>query len=248
MAVRYEKAPITEALIDIRVELSPSVTVEDLRTLHGHVSHDYPKKEDRYLVQGQFSIGTESGATTKQQHIGFAFRSEDGKKILQSRLDGFTFSRLAPYGTWSELRDESQRLWALYCDVVKPLKVVRVAVRYINQINIPSERADYKDYFRTTPEVSPDLQQDISSFFMQLHFPQIDFGGMLILTQSTTSPTVPGTIPVILDLDAFRLDPNGIAWEEIWNLLEVLRYRKNQFFEGSITERTRTLFGHREEY
>ena len=35
---------------------------------------------------------------------------------------------------------------------------------------------------------------------------------------------------------------------EAWRLLEVLRDRKNLFFEGCITDRTREIFGQRKQY
>ncbi len=36
--------------------------------------------------------------------------------------------------------------------------------------------------------------------------------------------------------------------DEVWALLEALRNRKNEFFEGCITDKTRELFGLRKEY
>lgn len=251
MAIRYENAPITEALIDIRVELPASATsLEMLESVHDRVKHRYPGKKKRIYLQGQFSAGDEVGASASQTLMGFSFSSEDGKQILQARRDGFTFSRLRPYGSWPELRDEARRLWDIYGEMVKPEKITRVAVRYINQIDIPFsaiDYIDYKDYFRTTPEVSPELPQALTGFFMQLQFPQTDFGGLLILTQTAVPPLNPATGSVILDLDVFK-ETEMVSDKDVWGLLETLRNRKNEFFEGCITERTRALFGRREEY
>lgn len=248
MAIHYENAPITEALIDIRVELPHSVTgIQVLESVHDRVKNRYPGKKRRIHVQGQFSAGAEVGASATQMLMGFAFSSEDGKRVFQARRDGFTFSRLRPYGSWPELRDEGRRLWEIYREVVAPVRITRVAVRYINQIDIPLSQIDYKDYFRTIPEVSPELPQGLSGFFMQLQFPQTDFGGLLILTQTAVPPPNPATNSVVLDLDAFK-ESEMASDEEVWGLLEILRNRKNEFFEGCITDRTRALFGRREEY
>jgi len=83
---------------------------------------------------------------------------------------------------------------------------------------------------------------------MQLHFPQPDFRGFLVLTQTAISPPHPDMNSVILDLDAFRVDPESTSDDQIWTLLEELRKTKNIFFEGSITDKTRDLFGARKEY
>jgi uncharacterized protein (TIGR04255 family) len=246
VAIHYENAPITEALIDIRVELPASVVgLQALESIHNRVKEWYPTRNKRLYLQGQFSAGDAIGASATQTEMGFAFSSGDGKQIFQARRDGFTFSRLRPYGSWPELRDEARRLWHVYREAVNPEKITRVAVRYINQIDIPIAATDYKDYFRTIPEVSPDLPQGLSGFFMQLQFPQTDLWGMLVLTQATLP--YPATNSVILDLDVFKVTET-VSDEDVWAMLETLRDRKNEFFEGCITERTRALFGRREEY
>jgi uncharacterized protein (TIGR04255 family) len=248
MSIHYENAPISEALVDIRVELPSSVTLETLELIHHHVKNKYPRMEKRIYVQGQFFAGNEVGAAAKQTIMGYAFTSNDGKQVFQARLDGFTFSRLRPYGTWLELRDESRRLWDIYRDVVTPSKTMRIAVRYVNQIDIPLPHIDYKDYFRTTPEVSPDLPQELSGFFMQLQFPQPAFDGTLILTQLAIPPPTPNTSSVVLDLDVFKQTLEPLSEGELWTLLGTLRDRKNDFFEGCITDKTRELFGEKEVY
>ena len=248
MAIHYENAPITEALIDIRVELPASEAgLQVLESVHDGVKNTYPGKKKRLYLQEQLSAGDEFGASATQTVMGYSFSSEDGKQIFQARRDGFTLSRLRPYGSWPQLRDEAHRLWDAYRGAVNPERITRVAVRYINQIDIPLSAIDYKDYFRTTPEVSPELPQVLSGFFMQLQFPQTDFGGLLILTQTAVPPPNPATNSVILDLDVFK-QTEMVSDEDVWRLIETMRNRKNEFFEGCITEKTRVLFGRREEY
>lgn len=247
MTIHYENAPITEALIDIRVNLPVSATgLRLLESVHGRVRGTYPGKKRTLHVLGRFSGGDAVGASATQTQTGFAFSSEDGRQVFQARHDGFTFSRLRPYVSWRELRDEARRLWEIYREVVTPETIDRVAVRYINQIDIPLPAIEHKDYFRTTPEVSPVLPQGLSGFFMQLQFPQPDFGGLLILTQAAVPAPNPNTNSVILDIDVSK-EAALADDEEVWGLLEVLRDKKNEFFEGCITDRTRALFGNRQE-
>jgi len=248
VAVQYERAPITEALIDIRVESASGPALSALESLHEEIRSQYPVKSKRVYVQGQLSAGEEVGGAATQKLMGFSFSSSDGSQIFQARMDGFTFSRLRPYGNWNELRDEARRLWRVYRTCAKAARISRVAVRYINQIDIPVPQIDYKEYFRTSPEVSPDLPQGLSGFFMQLQFPQEDIGGILVLTQTAVPPPVPSMTSVILDLDVLKENVKFRSDEEVWILLETLRDRKNKFFEGCITDKTRRLFGARKEY
>lgn len=244
METQYENAPIIEALIDIRIEpLAPS-NLRALEDFHESIKDRFPVKQDLLLFRATLSGGGEVGATARQTHAGFRYVSKDEKRICQARLDGFAFSKLRPYSNWRDLREEARELWDIYRTGAGEHKITRIAVRYINRIDIPAPAIEYKDYFRTTPEISPSLPQALTNFYMQLVTPQKDLGGTLVLTQASVDPPEPGMVSVILDLDVFKaVDESAPAG--IWETLETLRLRKNQYFEGSITDRTRALFGER---
>jgi len=241
---QYANAPITEGLIDIRVELPPHVNLESLDAIYEQVQGKYPTREERLLFQGQLSAGAQVGASAKQTKIGYLFRSANGKHVLQARLDGFTFSRLKPYENWAALRDEAKALWATYREILRPIRVTRVAVRYINQIDVPLARFELKDYFRTFPEVSPDLPQDLGAFLMQLQIPLADLGAVLLLAQTPVVPSPSADVTsVILDIAVLREHSGFGSDDEIWEVLESFRQRKNGVFEGCITDKARQLFG-----
>jgi uncharacterized protein (TIGR04255 family) len=92
MATHYENAPILEALIDIRVELSGGVRMEVLATFQDLVRPRYPRRDERFYVQGQFSVGPELGAVARQTLMGYAFSSEDrcGAEVSGYRLGQMT--------------------------------------------------------------------------------------------------------------------------------------------------------------
>ena len=46
-----------------------------------------------------------------------------------------------------------------------------------------------------------------------------------------------------MDIDVFKPDANLTSDSEAWELLKKLRLRKNEFFEGCITDKARSLFG-----
>jgi hypothetical protein len=69
--------------------------------------------------------------------IGWRFVSPDKLHVFQARLNGFTFSRLPPYVDWESFRTEARRLWDLYRAVANPIAPTRIAVRYINRLDLP---------------------------------------------------------------------------------------------------------------
>jgi uncharacterized protein (TIGR04255 family) len=239
----YANAPITEGLIDLGLELPSDVEVGSLDAVFQHVKGEYPTREERTLFEGRLLAGAQLEASAKQTKVGYLFRSTDGKRVLQVRLDGFTFSRLKPYENWAALRDEARGLWGTYRELVRPIKVTRVAVRYINQIDVPMATIELKDYFRTFPEVSSDLSQDLGAFLMQLQIPQADLDAVLVLTQTGATPPRLGVASVILDIGLFREHCEFRSDDEVWEVLESFRDRKNEVFEGCITDKARHLFG-----
>jgi uncharacterized protein (TIGR04255 family) len=237
----YSRAPITEALIDIRAELPDGVTLATLIDVHSSIKADYPMLENFLIVQGQMVAGASVGATASQTQVGYIFSSSDQKQIFQARLDGFTFSRLAPYDRWETFRNQAQRLWSIYQLVTKPKRISRLALRYINRLDLPLPFGDFKDYLRTVPEVSPDLPQGLSGYFMQLQIPQEDMSAMLILNQALIPPPTPEVVSVLLDIDLFREIDLPDDYSALWDVLEQLHTRTDQVFEACITDRTREL-------
>ncbi len=245
----YRNAPITEALIDLRIAHGQDFSLDDLEALGEVIADRYPVQESMYLLSGQISIqqpGDPMQAKTAQQHDGFRFTSKNKQQILQARIDRFTFSTLAPYDRWESFRDEARRLWELYRSAAKVESVTRVAVRYINRIDIPTGGVvQLQDYLRTYPEVSADMpHRTIANFFMQTQFWQEDLDCVVIINEApASSPNEATTTSIRLDLDLFR-EQFGEPWradETVWEFLEQLHDRKNEIFEASITDATRRL-------
>ncbi len=239
--VHYSRAPITEAIIDLRVTLPEGFSVDNLADIHDHIIDRFPTKEPVHAGSVMFQAGPSIKIDASREHHGFLFRSEDGLRIFQATLNGFTFNRLAPYNTWEEFSSEARNLWEIYKKICKPSSVTRAAIRFINRLDLPGPQLDFKDYLQTVPEVAPDLPQGLSTYFMQLQIPLEDLNSMLIINEAFTPPTSPELVSVILDFDLFREHIWQSDDEGIWRFLEELRHRKNVAFEASITDRTRRL-------
>ena len=244
----YDRPPITEAIIDFRVAPCPNLSLETLKQLCDEQIESFPDIKPMIEATGTMHVGPEIGATAsaQQKQIGYRAISSDGKYVCQRQLGGFTFSRLAPYEGWVPFRKRAMEFWCTYQAAAKPQEVTRVAVRYINRIDIPITAShptvELKDYFRTGPEVSSDLPQTLAGFFMQLQLPQDDISAQVIINQAIVPPSSPGVISVILDLDLFRDHAVPDNKKAMLSYLEKIRNRKNDLFESCVTDLTRGLF------
>lgn len=248
----YSRAPIIEATIDLRTEQGSDLTVDDLAALGEKLAQEYPEQGSEHLYSGRIQAD-ETGypqLDSSHQHVGYTYVSKGSQRILSAKLDGFSFSIHAPYDRWETFRDEARRLWDLYKSVSVPESVTRIALRYINRIDVPNaDNVNLGDYLRVYPAVSQDWpgQGNMQSFFMQIQLWQDDLGCWTVINETPETPPDEETGSIRLDFDIFREEFES-PWDTdddsgIWQFLEQLHERKNAFFEASITDQTRRLIG-----
>ncbi len=244
----YSNAPITEAIIDIQVKPTEATSMEALLELQASESARYPERNPLVMASVMLENPNEPGDLITQaskEQRGWAFFSPDKLQIWQARRDGFTFARLAPYQSWEPFRTEARRLWTATHPIFGTAELTRVAVRYINRLELPLPMSDFKDYLRTVPEVSSDLPQGLTNFFLQAQIPLDEAGVMATINQTILPPLSPEaaltTVAVLLDIDVFMAAGPSESDDHLWETFELLRERKDKVFEACITDRTREL-------
>jgi uncharacterized protein (TIGR04255 family) len=240
----FPNAPITEALLDIRVQLPKETTLKKLESFQEDIKNRFSEKKTRIHVKAQIpTSGTPpSSVPTTGGPDGYMFRSPNEQKIVQARLNGFTFNKLKPYEKWVVFRDEAQELWNRYYEIANPVRVTRIALRYINRIEIPWPFRDFKEYILTTPEIAPELPQALEHFLMRLVIPYPESQVKAVITQTMQNLTKENRLPLILDIDVWQ-EVNYEGQEgEMWVQFEKLRDIKNDIFLKSTTDKAKELF------
>lgn len=242
----YKNAPIIEAIIDFRVSIPSELTLNDLKKVCDNISDIYKPAEPLNTTTLEFAIDTSNQTnntnSVESQQIGFILKSYDDKHILQIRRDGFTASRIAPYKSWDNLIEATKQPLNKFLSLKHIPTISRIAVRYINRIDIPSFNNNIDEYLRTAPKISEDLIEKPSSFFMQIVVPIKSINGNAVINQTIVNPVIMDTTAFMLDIDVFMDTALSANDPKIWNILEQLRIEKNRIFESSITEKTRELF------
>lgn len=232
-------APITEALIDIRVQHSPDMNIERIRPFHEKFKEDFPETKTRFRFEGKFDLGEEESTVTTEvnQPNGFFYTSADEKRVLQARLDGFTFSRLKPYETWEALSGEALSYWNMYSEFTQPLSISRVAVRYINRLELPFPFKDFSEYLNAAPTIPKYLPQELLGFLTRIVVPFPENGCMAIITLSLDSIPDGNNLPILFDIDVFKEDNFDRDGKKAWETIHELRRVKNRIFFESITDK-----------
>jgi uncharacterized protein (TIGR04255 family) len=168
--------------------------------------------------------------------------SSDDKYVALARLNGMAVSRLAPYEDFETLALEMRRLWNIYINRWAPQKIKRVACRFINNLRFPmAQGQSFGEFVTTFVEVPPELPQGLNNLVQQFTLQDPDTNGAVRVSlawdgtlQKKDSTVI---VPMIFDIDAFKLVDIDIHDEASWELLEKLRELKNRCFFGTLTER-----------
>jgi uncharacterized protein (TIGR04255 family) len=240
----FTNAPIIEALLDIRVDLPPEVDIKSLESFYEVVKDRYPEKKAKGTLSVLIQIapdGTPQSSPASGGHQGYFFRSPSENKIIQAKLDGFTFHKLKPYEEWTIFRDEAKQMWDKYRETFKPSRIRRISLRYINRIEVPLPFNDFNEYILTNPVIAPNLPQSLERFYMQVVIHQPNSNAIAIITQTMENVTVNNQLPLILDIDVVN---ENLSSDEntIWNGFNKLHDFKNEVFFNSITTKTMELF------
>ena len=244
---KLKNPPIVEAVFDVDCDLPPGL---DLAALEGpsrtRFGDAYPKFQTQFVQE--LNLETAAGAppnmTTRVAVQSLQFRHEDEKQIVQVRAQGFSFNRLAPYTSLDDYLPEIERTWRLYVDLVSPVKIRAIRLRYINRILLPmTARAVILDEFlKIGPRLPDEEGLTLSGFLSQQSAIEKDTGLQINLVL-TAEGVVDEKLPVILDITvASVIFAEPADWLKMKACIDALRRLKNRIFENTLTPKCIELF------
>ncbi|MBI1803382.1 MAG: TIGR04255 family protein [Ignavibacteriae bacterium] len=235
------RAPITEAVIEIRGRASLPWNETDILTKLKQLLTGYPEHRSvqGFSSQLQWTPGQEPKVDSQNLGWqGWQFTSADKSHITKFQLDLFSFSRLKPYENWQLFSAEALRLWEIHFELAQPSEIQRLGVRFINRFPIIGEkRVQLEDYFRGFPD---DLREMNLTRVGFLHHDIFAVPGSIYamnLIKTVQPPEGQGNeFALILDIDVYTQQPFGPKSELLKQRLVEIDVLKNKAFFGIITE------------
>lgn len=234
----YKKPPIQEALIDIKVTYEEfDIAIAD--RLYESVQESLPTKTARNALS--FKLGPEGSSVKSSEVDGYMLQSADGSRVLQVTKEGFTFSLVNNYESWESFYEEASGYWEAFKELMNPVTVTRIGLRYINKLELPVEFEKIPEYIKSQIELQSGAEQP-TEIFTRIVVPMS--GHTCIVTQATNQSLVDAANRgYIIDIDAFEESSfEASDTERVGTILGELREIKNTVFENSITDKTRELF------
>ncbi len=240
--------PAVEAILDVGVVFPNGVDLTALKELHDAFRPQYPKLEEQRVVE--FAVKQQRGGTLSEPHtrdhgvVGYRFRSEDGTELVQCRKDGFTFNRLKPYTGWEDVSQKAKTAWEVYRASFPQAQIVRVALRYINLIDVPvvaSGAPDLAKWFSVALPTPPVEGVTVSNFVTQsvLHDAASSLDANWTFARQAQPPT--SKPAVVIDIDVFATGAL-VSEKDVPDLWAEMRHLKNRLFFGSFTNDGLALF------
>jgi uncharacterized protein (TIGR04255 family) len=122
-----------------------------------------------------------------------------------------------------------------------PGKLLRLGVRYVNQISFGTEIVSLRKYFTSPPEVPDSLDMSITSFTMRVETgrPEDD---ITVIHNFQSAFGEDGKPAVVLDIDVVRQFSGASSSSDYVREVERLRDVEREAFEAHITDESRRLF------
>ncbi len=239
------RAPISEAVIYFRVKARQNFDSQEFARLKPALSDRFPRMDQRRGGKITFQFALAGAEPPKMEDLGlqgFLFASGDNKLIAQFRTDGFSFHRLKPYTSWNELLPVGLELWRMYYLIAEPEAVIRLSLRYINHIPLPSDLTDFGRYLRAAPQIPPELPQHLSGFLIRTttHEPKNKLTANVVQALQTNAAT--RQVSINLDIDTFRDGSWDPADSSLAEILSQLHAFKNLVFFNTLTDETLRQF------
>ena len=234
MSQKYTKPDIQEAVFDLQIRRSGDFDRD--------LDEKFSKAIEGFKPHGNvqnINIDMSNVISQKPEVIGYKYISLDQKQIMQFRKNGLSFSRLSIYDGWEINYEKMLKLWKVYCSIMVPQSITRVAVRFINRFHISgiiTLKEYFKSYIQYNTDISPDWQQMSYRLFLSHN------GGIKshIIFDCNVDQNNHNT-NVLFDMDVFSdqlvLAPSDNS--KLDDIFKRLRRVKNDVFEKSITDKIR---------
>jgi uncharacterized protein (TIGR04255 family) len=240
----YKRAPITEAVIEIR--FTNPVTVKKLDKIYKKFSTSYLHHQDVKNIKVDLRLpGHQTGIPKAEfdQELGHRLSTTDMTELLVLWPSAFVVSQLAPYPGWDVFFQRFVRDWKIWKRSMGHPSVARIGVRYINRIDIPISGpiVEYEKFINVYPKL-PDVLGPVNAYGVQAVLPIVDIGCKLTLNSAIVASPILDHASFVVDQDISKEVDAPQSDNAIYELLSEIRKRKNIIFEACITDSARELF------
>jgi len=235
----YPRAPITEAVIEIR--FGQSVPAASVQKAVERFRAYYPHRQQVRGIGLQVNVDAAGAKANISENPPIErLTSLHQSEIALFGSTQFTVAQLAPYTTWDDFFGRFARDWKEWKAIAKWQKIARIGVRYINRIDIPNkgEPIPTEKYLRFSIDTPPELGA-VGHFAANAIIELAGLKAQLTINSGSVPSPLIDHVSFMLDVDIGRKDEPPQNDEALFALLNEIRTAKNVAFEHCLTDESR---------
>ena len=236
----YNRPPIVEAIIDLKFD--GILSDRELRRLRDRFKTNFPAIEEKKNIRVEVNA---QGISTKSTPAGFKMTAKNAVDMVLINEDSFGTVRLAPYDRWKNLIRAAKNNFEIVMKAVGRKTVVRLGVRFVNRLDIPSAKImgrDLAEFVKLDIALPQGIAKERGSHSLAVNLVEVSTGAKVLLQSGEMVPALLDHRSVSLDIDASWDSDISNRIDEMWASVELLRNAKNACFEACITDELRSLF------
>ena len=244
---QYRNPPIEEAICDVRFAPGPETDFTAPARFYESIKSSYPGKPHyQQLVAAGIAVPPQPAGVQiamRQEGAKVLFPSQDGRHLVGLGMNALSIHGLKPYSGWEEFRSRIDQSINAYQSAAAPNGVTRLAVRYINRVQVQTSTANVADYLTAAPRLSREFPTTLSAFLTRLESVYTDRPIQLTVTIGTAEPSSPGATAWLLDIEvSHEWASEPLALRSVMDQIDDLRRRERDAFESLITDKCREVF------
>lgn len=250
----YLRPPVHEVVLSLVFETA--VEASQLDALSTALRDQFPFVERLEQVQFETTLAP-SGTTavTRREFDGWQFKNEGPTRVVSAGRTRLSIHATrpgtwptGPYAGWSAIYQEATDLFATLAAAYEGGKLVRAGLRYVNRIAVPGN-SELEDWF-TIGFSAPEMLADPYAINLRQTWARIKGHDDLSATLGLALIQIPDAslaethIGFLLDIEVFNLwKVNAPTFAQLREWSRRAHELEGHIFEGSITDRSRELFG-----
>jgi uncharacterized protein (TIGR04255 family) len=240
--MKYKNPPIVEAICEFRFSKETKWDPTISGSVYEKVKDKFPNKESR-LEQQMILKAEETGFNQNMVSSQRALMlSQDRSSLIQVGQHLLSINHLKPYAGWEHFRPKIKMAYDTLGGITEINGIDRMALVYIDRIEIPGKRIELEEYFKFYPQLGPELPHDHMNFMVGVEFPYHDNRDFCKIQLTAAMATKKDHLALLLTTEYYLARQKAIPPENALDWMEEAHTTVQRLFKGCITEKLEDVF------
>ncbi len=240
--MKYKNPPIVEAICEFRFSKETKWDPTIPGSVYERIKDHFPVKESK--IEQQLSLKADASGLS-QNFVSTpraVMLSQDRTSLVQVGQSLLSINHLKPYAGWENFRPKIKLAYDTIRKVTDIEGIDRMALVYVDRIEIPGEDIEMEDYFNFYPYLGPELPQSHVNYMVACAFPYNDERDLCKIQLTAAMPTKKDHLASLLTTEYFLAKKKTVSPDNALEWMEQAHTTVRELFKGSITEKLENLF------